>query len=92
MDFAVAVHSGSSTGESGEGGIEEGYSEVAAAAVVFGESAGARFADVHSARVVRCSLAMAEWNSEKLIRAEAGRSGEEVQGFAVDYCVKGERG
>lgn len=86
----VAVYSGSSAGESFEGGIGEGYSGLPEVAAVFGCSADVHLADVHSACVTSCSQTLAEWSSEMLKHVVAVRSGEEVRGserFAVDCSV-----
>lgn len=85
----VAVCSGSSAGESSEGGTGEGYSGLPEVAAVFGCSADVHFAGVHSACGTSCSLTMAEWSSEVV------RSGEEVRGSelcAADCAVYAEGG
>lgn len=84
FENSAAEGSGSSAGMSSEGDAEEGYSgpsevAAAAAAVVFGSSAGVHFADVPSVCEVGCSPAFAERDSEMLQHAAAVHSAEEVQ-------------
>lgn len=91
----VAVCSGSSAGESPEGGIEEVYSGLPEVAAAFGCSDGVHFSDVHSACVAHCSLTFAGWDLEMLQHAVVVHCGEEVWGselFAVDCSVHAEGG
>lgn len=72
--------SGPSAGESSEGGIEDGYSDLTEVAAAFGHYAGVHFADGHFAFVASCSPTFAEVNSEMLQHAVAVHCDEEVRG------------